>query len=213
MNKNMQTAYDIYESGTQPVYSTGICGRMTAGYGDLSDEGYWEYPLEVGAQGIIPRGLRYKLKSLIAAGMDNDVMVIAHQANCCCTMGSGIAPLIAKAFPAAEAADNATEPNDIDKLGSFTFAHEHGVDVYNLYGQFYPGANTDYKFLRKSLLVMRDDLLERYPQQRVTIGLPKLGAGIGGGDWGVISDLIKQNLSVFDVVIYVIDEREIPTGG
>jgi len=31
--------------GINPSYSTGICGNETCGYGKLSSNGYWEYPL------------------------------------------------------------------------------------------------------------------------------------------------------------------------
>lgn len=34
-----------YYNGFKPCFSTGICGSLTAGYGRLSDNGYWEYPL------------------------------------------------------------------------------------------------------------------------------------------------------------------------
>jgi O-acetyl-ADP-ribose deacetylase (regulator of RNase III) len=33
------------------------------------------------------------------------------------------------------------------------------------------------------------------------IGLPKIGAGIGGGDWGAIESAIKNNLRSCDVTI------------
>lgn len=208
------TAYDMLESGLTPTFSTGICGFMTAGFGYLNDTGDFEYPLEVDDKGIVPRGIVYRVKSLIEAAQDGDVNIIGHQANCFCVMGSGIAPLIANAFPAAYDVDQATEEGDIDKLGCFTLGIEGDTHVYNLYGQFQPGANTDYKWLRTSLMALRDDLRVRYPDQRVTVGLPKLGAGIGGGDWGVISDIIHCTLIKDDdinVVIYVLDPSEIPS--
>jgi len=35
----------LYKIGVKPTYSTGICGRLTCGYGKLDNYGYWEYPL------------------------------------------------------------------------------------------------------------------------------------------------------------------------
>lgn len=35
-----------YENKT-PNVSTGICGRITYGYGDLDEYGYWEYTVRV----------------------------------------------------------------------------------------------------------------------------------------------------------------------
>ena len=81
--------------------------------------------------------------NLLDAFDRGDVDVIAHQCNCFCNMGSGIAPQIAKRYPAARAADNTTIKGDSDKMGTFTRAIiSRDVDgeiiddgiVYNLYG-------------------------------------------------------------------------------
>lgn len=40
-------AYIRYMSGKKPTFSTGICGSITAGYGTLDQNGYFEYPLVV----------------------------------------------------------------------------------------------------------------------------------------------------------------------
>jgi hypothetical protein len=34
-------------AGEKPAYSTGICGELTCGYGELDCNGYWEFPLDV----------------------------------------------------------------------------------------------------------------------------------------------------------------------
>lgn len=34
-----------YASGEKPTFSTGVCGSLTCGYGNLDSLGYWEYPL------------------------------------------------------------------------------------------------------------------------------------------------------------------------
>ena len=60
--------------------------------------------------------------NLLDAFDRGDVDVIAHQCNCFCIMGSGIAPQIAKRYPAAYAADKATVKGDANKLGDFTRA-------------------------------------------------------------------------------------------
>ncbi len=35
----------LYHLGFKPSSSTGICGRLTKGYGKLDDNGYWEYDI------------------------------------------------------------------------------------------------------------------------------------------------------------------------
>lgn len=44
---NLKKAYEFYDSGCSPNFSSGICESVTAGYGRLDYYGYWEYPLIV----------------------------------------------------------------------------------------------------------------------------------------------------------------------
>lgn len=37
----------LYRLGFKPKYSTGICGGITVGYGELDDYGYWQYELHI----------------------------------------------------------------------------------------------------------------------------------------------------------------------
>ena len=152
--------------------------------------------------------LSYKVRSLIEAFKDGEVNVIAHQANCFNKMGSGIAPQIAKAFPKAKEADDNTVKGDHRKLGSVSRANVSEGYIYNLYGQYYPGKNTDYAALRQALRHMASQLY--LLKGSAKIGLPKIGCGIGGGDWEIVSDIIKEELSGFEVIIYVLHEYEIP---
>lgn len=151
--------------------------------------------------------LSYKVKSLIDGFEDGEVNVIAHQANCFHKMGSGIAPLIAAKWPAVRKADNKTEKGNHRKLGSFSLAIVERCFIYNLYGQFYPGRNTDYYALRQAIRAMVDDLMY---SEDVRIGLPKLGCGIGGGEWSIVSKIIEEELYEYPVTIYVLHESEIP---
>lgn len=151
--------------------------------------------------------LSYKVKSLIDGFEDGEVNVIAHQANCFHKMGSGIAPLIAAKWPAVRKADNKTEKGNHRKLGSFSRAYVGHGFVYNLYGQFYPGRNTDYYALRQAMQAMSADLIGL---EGIKIGLPKIGCGIGGGDWNIVSEIISTELWWAPVTIYVLNESEIP---
>ena len=37
----------LYVNGIKPFFSQGICEQLTAGYGNLSEFGYWQYDLYV----------------------------------------------------------------------------------------------------------------------------------------------------------------------
>lgn len=158
--------------------------------------------------------LKYKVGDLIKAAQNGEVNVIAHGCNCYCTMGSGIAPLIKKAFPEAYAADLRTKKGDLDKKGTLSWGQSGEVTVANLYSQGgYWGRNKgirdlDYGALDDALVLFAD-LAKNIRGNDTRIGLPKIGAGLAGGDWAVIEPMIEKHLGHFDTTIYVLKESEI----
>lgn len=149
--------------------------------------------------------LKYKKGDLISAAKAGEVNVIAHQCNCFNNMGRGIAPQIAKAFPEAEQADDKTLKGDERKLGRLSVGRnkEYNILIFNLYGQYGHwkkpdgSINTDYDALRSALKEM-----SAYLTILDQVGLPKLGCGLGGGDWSIVSEIIEEELGDFDVTIY-----------
>lgn len=166
--------------------------------------------------------LKYKVGDLIhAAKYGKDINVIAHGCNCMNTMKSGIAPLIAKAFPEAWEADQATRRGDRAKLGTISEAFiGDQLLVFNLYSQYtFTGRregkmDLDYEALGSALEMMAESLHAKFfildmDIQDIHIGLPKIGAGLAGGDWAIIEPMIEKHLGHFDTTIYVLKESEI----
>ena len=60
---------------------------------------------------------------------------IVHGCNCFNTMGSGLAPQIARSWPGAQEADNKTIPGSKVKLGNYTNYWDDELDlfIFNLY--------------------------------------------------------------------------------
>ena len=132
--------------------------------------------------------------------------VIAHCCNCFCTFGAGIAPQIKAKFPEAYLVDCATERGDEDKLGTITFTEDTKPIVVNLYGQYdYTGRrhgemDLDYDALRSSLRAMKEEFTG------LLFGLPKIGAGLAGGDWELIKQIIIKELKDCDVTVVIFKE-------
>lgn len=152
--------------------------------------------------------LTYKRGCLIEAAKAGEVDVIAHQVNCFNTMKSGIAPLIVAYCPEVGEVDQKTVGGDIAKLGtaSFGFADDT-VMVWNLYGQYRYGREagvvyTNYPALEQALTHMARWLCWRSGDN--SIGLPKLGCGLAGGDWAIVEQIIKDTLVAYGhhVTIY-----------
>lgn len=132
---------------------------------------------------------------LVALALDGTFDVIVHGCNCQCVMGAGIAKSIRSAFPEAWHADQKTGAGDRNKLGKFTSAlaqtAKGTVWVANAYTQFErrgPMPRVDYDAVQQAMRAIR----KAFPGRR--FGYPKIGAGIGGGDWAVLSAIIDDAL-------------------
>ncbi len=117
--------------------------------------------------------------------------VIVHGANCQCVMGKGIAKGVRAKFPEAYEVDRATEKGDRAKLGTITWAKCGELVVVNAYTQFdYRGAGrrVDYDAVRSCMRAIKETF------SGLRIGYPRIGAGLGGGDWDTIAGIIEEEL-------------------
>ena len=121
--------------------------------------------------------------------------VIIHGANCFCTMNSGIAKQIRVFYPEAYKTDCATLTGDISKLGSLSIAEAvtgtEQLYIVNAYTQYKYGtdrAHVNYSAVRKAMSRIKVLFHDK------RIGYPKIGAGLAGGDWEVISQIIDEEL-------------------
>jgi O-acetyl-ADP-ribose deacetylase (regulator of RNase III) len=142
-----------------------------------------------------------KTGDLIQLAQKGHFDVIAHGANCFCTFGAGIAKAIKKAFPEAYEADLATKKGDYSKLGNLSLATvERGKNkfiVANLYTQFFYGTPKhpkDTKAIRYKAIENSLKALKKQVPYDASIGLPKIGAGLAGGDWEIIRKIILSTI-------------------
>lgn len=139
--------------------------------------------------------------------LECDETVIAHCANCFNTFGAGVAKQIKAKYPNAYAADCATKSGDKGKLGSFTKSVGDKI-IYNLYGQFFYGFRNgkpplDYSALQMAMSAMRRDLIMHHKQLYESgIAMPRIGAGLAGGDWDTIEQIINRVFFDCNVTIY-----------
>ena len=131
--------------------------------------------------------------------------LIVHGCNCFHTMGAGIAKEISHRYPAALAVDKkSTLKGDSSKLGGYTFTYVvvsngNAFIIINAYTQYYygrpkkgKGPLVDYDAI-ESVFGM---IAQNFHDYR--IGYPKIGAGLAGGDWKIINNIICTKLSGID---------------
>lgn len=143
---------------------------------------------------------------------DQELDVIIHQANCFNKMKSGIAKEISKRYPEAVEADNRTKLGDRCKLGNFTIGigSKDRLHIINLYSQYLFGrgkCHTDYDAMKKGLkrFIKEYKSLFNITNSPLKVGIPHgIGCGLGGGDWSIVENIIKElfsNRKEFNVYI------------
>ena len=132
---------------------------------------------------------------LVAMAQQGQFDVIVHGCNCFCAMGAGIAKSIRRAFPQAYEADLKTRKGDKSKLGSISWAKipldAKNLFVVNAYTQYrfsWKGKDVDYEAIRNAFREIKKQF------SGLKIAYPAIGAGLAGGDWEIIAEIIEEEL-------------------
>ena len=121
--------------------------------------------------------------------------IIVHGCNLQQDMGGGIAAQIAMRYPEAAEMDRLYGPRAV--LGGFTIANVglyHPKTIINLYTQVYPGRDARLHSVMKGFRWVKKFI----DGQRV--GIPMIGAGIGGLEWSDV-DLILDRIGLPNVTV------------
>ncbi|AUR93594.1 macro domain protein [Vibrio phage 1.188.A._10N.286.51.A6] len=122
-------------------------------------------------------------------------MVMVHGCNCQKTMGAGIARQLANFCPAVENADKRM-PTPI--LGTYSVHNCPQFTVINMYTQAKTSRNTrqvNYAAVGKGFMTVNDIW------QGHIIYIPRIGAGLGLGNWEWIEAIINDATPNIDIVV------------
>jgi hypothetical protein len=134
--------------------------------------------------------------------------VIIQQVNCQGVMGAGLALQIAKKWPVVkeeylDACHHGTSFGEDGfrvavELGSTIFTHvANDLIVFSIFGQKFYGRDpnvvyTNYVGLGKGLR----DVADCVKGSKLPVYIPHgLGCGLAGGDWKIVTEIIKQEIS------------------
>jgi len=139
--------------------------------------------------------------NLITLAKEGYFDVIAHGCNCFCTMGAGIAPQMANAFNCdLFPLENAEYSGDKGKLGKIDYKtldiNGKDLTVVNAYTQYgFGGKPFDYDAFKSIVAKMNSEFKGKH------IGLPKIGAGLAGGHWPTIKQMINDGFTDCNVTV------------
>ena len=158
---------------------------------------------------------------LIELAVSGKAGIIVHGCYCFHAMGSGIAGVLASQFPQIPLADSKyTAKGDPSKLGSYVVAEvtleayangraggiprisarplDNPFQCINLYTQFTPGPDFIESIFVYALKKLNKDFAGKH------LWFPKIGCGIGGGDWERVEGLMLQHLTDVKVTVVVL---------
>lgn len=122
--------------------------------------------------------------------LNSNEEIVVHGCNCWCVMGAGIAAQIRKQCPNAHTADKTTIAGDMSKMGTYSYGIEANgmivVNAYTQYGYNRTKVNVDYLALEKAIRSICSQFANR------VIAMPKIGCGLGGGDWNIVSEILER---------------------
>lgn len=144
---------------------------------------------------------QYVHGNVLEAFSENKFDGIVQGCNCFHLMGAGFAAQIAKEYPVAVEADNKTEHGDWSKLGTYSVADTVNGVIINGYTQFRPGRSPA-DVLYANIRELFTDLNKQYAGK--VFGIPKIGAGIAGGDWETIAEIIQEVTPNLGIDVYYV---------
>jgi len=143
---------------------------------------------------------------LIKLTKDGHFDVITHGCNCMCKMGAGIAPQMARAFGCnGYPLEELSTEGDMDKLGRIDWKYypispNKSVAVVNSYTQYSPAPwlkPLDYEALTLCMRKINHAFKGKH------VGLPQIGAGLAGGDWERIKQIIQTELKDCNTTVVI----------
>ena len=131
--------------------------------------------------------------------------IIIHGANCQKIMGAGIANQIREKLSPLFYLDQYDNRTPTQRFGNYSAVVvgqiEETIKIgVNLYTQFQPGPQFDLDALKVALKSFSWSI-PKDKRAGMTVFMPKIGCGIGGGKWEDIEPSVKEGLKDFNVVV------------
>lgn len=131
--------------------------------------------------------------------------IIAHGCNCINGFGSGVAAHISKEFPDAKIKYHEKFNTVGWKLGDVQIVKTKGKHIANCGTQkeYYPRnkVHADYPAIETCF----KKLYTYSKANNLSIAIPKIGAGLAGGDWTIIETIINTIFIDTQVTCYLLD--------
>lgn len=132
--------------------------------------------------------IKYKTGNLL----DITDGVIIHGCNAQGVMGSGVALAVKEKYPKAYQAYKAQELAEGLGLGTYSsYKHNASLSIANVVTQQTYGRDPNVRYVSYGAVLLGLECLNSQYLPEVTFHFPKIGAGLGNGNWNIIKELIE----------------------
>lgn len=142
--------------------------------------------------------VKYKKGDLLNA----DEFVIAHGCNCVGGFGSGVAGQIAQKWPDVRSAYLRQHNSYGWKLGQVQYVDigDHIITNCGTQQKYVPRGicHADYGAIQNCMVKIKTYC----KSHGFSLAIPKIGAGLAGGDWNEIEDILTEVFHDYDVTVY-----------
>lgn len=135
----------------------------------------------------------------------SDINYLAHGCNAQGVMGSGVAAIVRRDF--TQAYDEYVARHKIKpwELGEVQFVPSNGKVIINAITQKFFGRDgyryVSYDAVAEAMYEINARLKDH---ENPRLGMPKIGAGLGGGDWNVIASIIESELKDVQPTVFIL---------
>jgi O-acetyl-ADP-ribose deacetylase (regulator of RNase III) len=137
--------------------------------------------------------------------LESDEKIIAHGVNCSGGFGSGFAKSVAARYPSVRESylyKFNTKGWNLGEVQLLGLGDGSGREVANCatqqgYGKPTDGPYVSYPAIRQAI----QNLVKSYPGG---FSMPKIGAGLAGGNWEIISQIIEEETGSIEVRVYIL---------
>jgi O-acetyl-ADP-ribose deacetylase (regulator of RNase III) len=155
--------------------------------------------------------ITYMKGDLIELATSGLIDVVVHGCNCFCRMKRGIAVPMAKQFGCDKfKLEDKLYEGEYAKLGKIDYKYDNRYSLYvvNAYTQYHwrlKGPD-EIPLSYRALADCMEKINDAFPGKK--IAMPKIGCGLAGGDWDLVSQLIEKKLTDVDEIIVVIYDKK-----
>lgn len=133
---------------------------------------------------------------------------IAHGVNCMGKMASGVAKAIREKYPEhyedyIDCTNLYQDQNEKRRyLGKYVKSKcEDGKIIFGVFSQLYYGYDSK-RYVNYAAIANGFSGIHKLSKNNFILGIPKIGAGLGGGDWNIIEQIINDATPNLEIWVY-----------